>query len=188
MLIATSALALLAVVLAAAIQGSVRASASVASTLEGRDEIRTTERVLRDLVGRAVWTGVSEERFGFAGEPRSLSFVSLARDGELDRVELEGNAGLRLQVTSLTDGEDLIFADALAPNLQRVRFTYWGQKGGQAPRWHGVWNGNRPPRLVQMEARRGDGRNLRFHLFIDSEMPMICAFDPVSRSCRNATE
>ncbi len=187
-LIATALLAGLASALAPAVFGSIRISSTVLQDGKNREAVRIVDGALTQIFSNSVLLTNSEPQLRFEGAPNALRVVSFAGNPTAARIfELTINNGALLgnvQKLNKADAEQL--STTLFP-ANVSGFSYYGRATERAPvGWRKDWKGKRPPQIVRLEiVSEDDGEPIILEYALDGRAPLHCAFDPVSRKCRD---
>ncbi len=187
-LIATALLAGLASALGPAVFGSIRISSAVLQDGKSREAIRIVDGSLAQIFGNSILLAASEPQLRFEGAPDTLRVVSFAGNPTAARIfELTIENGALLGAIQKLDKDD---DEQLSTNLFPANvsgFSYYGRVTERAPiAWRRDWKGNRPPQLVRIEITpEDDGGPMVLEYALNGRAPLHCAFDPVSRKCRD---
>ncbi|MEL7028214.1 MAG: prepilin-type N-terminal cleavage/methylation domain-containing protein [Pseudomonadota bacterium] len=195
-LIAAAVLAGLAASLAPAVHASVKATTRVQLAAAETEALRTARDTLEHLISGVLWLPPEWEDEAFEGAGQEMRFLTTA--GPEHRLTTA-----RMSLTSGFDNRRLVLtlqpldpsvADPvevdLLTGLTDARFAYWGtETNSVSPVWRDAWRSRRPPQLIAVEARKpGRERSVpvRLEFATTAEAPILCDFDPVSRSCRGS--
>ncbi|NOX95414.1 MAG: hypothetical protein GXP04_10090 [Alphaproteobacteria bacterium] len=187
-LIATALLAGLASALAPAVFGSIRISSAILQDGKTREAIRSVDGALTQIFSNSILLAAGEPKLRFEGAPDALRVVSFAGNPTAARVfKLTIENGALLGTIQKLDKDD---DEQLSTNLFPANvsgFSYYGRATERAPiGWRKDWKGKRPPQLVRVEIKSEDGgRPVILEYALSGGAPLHCAFDPVSRKCRD---
>ncbi len=187
-LIAIAVLAGLASALAPAAFGSVRASTEIVSLSAEREAARVADEALEGIFSNAVVIASDPAALRFQGRSHEISLISLAGpDATPRKFQLKiDNGALNAEIVGFADRNDEPQTTTL---LRRgaAEFSFYGSPDAAGvASWTSVWNNKIPPRLVRLKVSTPNGRGLPFlEYVVTPNGPLHCAFDPVSRRCRN---
>jgi prepilin-type N-terminal cleavage/methylation domain-containing protein len=192
-LIAVAILGGVAAALAPATHSAIKAATRIAASASAAEIERAGDEAMAELFAQAISPGASPGH-AFVGAPQSIGFHALA-DGEKgprparltiddDRLILAGEGAARAKddpAGAGSIGRPIILLEGVR------RFRFYGVRGADhEPSWSDQWRETLPPRLVAVEfagAAQGDAPRSKMYS-LKLRAPLQCAFDQVSRQCR----
>lgn len=185
-LLSLALLALIAVMLAPAIRGSLRLERGVASQIAGRETHQRIEAVLRDALRHTQATPVAFGAEGVTGTASRLQVITrVPETGRLEQLSITvSGSQARLELTPLfarqVEDEPVVLENiGTSP-----RFLYFGEteaRDGLA--WREDWTYNHLPRLVVLDLDPVDGETRRIEVLVAPSGAFSCAFDSGLGAC-----
>jgi general secretion pathway protein J len=187
-LIAVALLAGLAVLLTPALVGAMRASNSVLERAANREDNRIVEDALVQILDNSVVMDASDPDLRIGGDESLLRVISLAGANEARRftLRIENGALTGAIAPLIDDGAPAQTTQILGAGA--LEFSYYGRQAEDAPlNWSRKWDSASPPQIIRLEtaAKEEGGGNIIHEIHIAARSPLHCAFDTVSRRCRN---
>jgi general secretion pathway protein J len=187
-LIAVALLAALASMLAPAMHNALRLSTITLRDAEARESHRIAEDALSQILSKALLIDPGELDLRITGDDARLRVASLAGSATARRFSLQiENGRLTGDIeTLLGEGNENETTEILAAGA--IGFSYYGRATPDAPLgWTSKWSGALPPALVRLQMRESDGPDAitSIEIPVNVRGPLHCAFDPVSRRCRD---
>ena len=187
-LIAVALLAALAATLAPPVHNTLRLSSTTLGAAKRNESLRIAENALTQVLSNAVIMDAGEAEFRIFGDRQSLNVTSLAGGSVARRFSLTIADGRLIGALSLlhADNDERDHTEIL--DRGALGFSYYGRTRDDAPlRWSQKWNSARPPQIVRLELANTDASeaNTIIEVPITIGAPLHCAFDPVSRRCRD---
>lgn len=187
-LIAVALLAALATLLTPSLYGALRTSASVLRSAHTNEARRIVEETLTQILSNAVTLSRDDKDLLIKGDSKSFRAISLAGGGiarrfslSIDNGKLLGEVAPLIESTAPPQQTEILAAGAL-------RFSYYGRATDKAPLvWSDRWDSVYPPQIIRFEMTQDEpnSETTIFDTAVQARGPLHCAFDPVSRRCRN---
>ena len=187
-LIAVALLAGLASMLAPAVHSALKLSAGTLQQAEYRESSRIVHDALSQIVSNALLIDPGNEGLRMRGDASQLQIVSLAGSSTARRFSLliengrlTGDIDTLLERDEANETTEILSEGALG-------FSYYGRATPDAPLgWTNRWSGAHPPALVRLQVRENNkpGVATSIEIPVTARGPLHCAFDPVSRRCRD---
>lgn len=182
-LIAVALLAALVVTLSPAIASAVRVSTRLGAAATAAEDERSADDLLRGVFGSVVQFETDAPPYALAGDGCQI-ILTILRAGEdvpeTARLAIARDA-VDVVLTPITAGRaSAAGASARLRWAEALRFEYYGTASSDAPpTWRSEWKAQTAPQLVRVVGRRG-----RAEFEVGGQIPIACAFDPISRRCR----
>lgn len=191
-LIAVAILAAIAGALAPITHAAIRAAARISAGAEAAEEARVGQSALLELFASMIVPGDIENGEAFIGTRSSMKlFVLIDQEAGPLPIELRIDDGaLYYAPPPIAGGRrahpDTAGAALLADDVSAFRYFGPSPETGEGE-WRSDWRRYVPPSLVEIAyVRQGDAEKRPAQSFaLPSRAPLHCAFDQVSRQCRN---
>ncbi len=190
-LIAMAVLAMIMALAAPLLQMTLATTARTESLYRFAEEDRTAITALRRALGRAIVPAGTKGDVVFTGRGQDLRFFVYDSAGAVQELTLtttNNDQGAALTLTMNPEGAGPVEEVVLLAGLSDLSLSYYGTPTSDAPAtWRQRWSGARLPRLVRLTMVRdirGERREVVIDLAVPAIAPLTCAFDPVSRQCR----
>lgn len=189
-LIAVAILAGIAGALAPVTYTAIQAASRINSLAADAETSRVGGNALTGIFAAFINAETDESAAAFIGEPNKIKFNILADQQTGPRkVELRIVDEKLLLTPPINVAEKRIGANttevAIADNA--LNFRYFGAIALDAdPSWHSRWTEKTPPLLIELSFSEGNEEAAKSQSFVlTNRAPLHCAFDQVSRQCRN---
>ncbi|MEM9423136.1 MAG: prepilin-type N-terminal cleavage/methylation domain-containing protein [Pseudomonadota bacterium] len=191
-LIAIAILAMIIATMAPILQMTLATTSRTQSSQGLAEEGRTAAQALRRAFGGMIVPKGTKGEVSFTGRRRELRFSSYDSAGHIQKLHLftdyhPDNMSLVLSVNeeaTSDEGETVVLHD----RLEDVSLAYYGAMADGAPlAWRNQWSATQLPRLIRLTVVRrvrGERREDVSYFHIPIAGALTCAFDPVSRQCR----
>lgn len=189
-LIAVAILAGIAGALAPVTYTAIRAAGRINSLADDAETRRVGANALSGVFGAFINTGSNDEAAAFTGEPNKIDLNILADQERGPQMVQLRIVDKRLLLTPPIDAAEkqngakraeVVIAD------NALSFRYFGAIASDAePSWHARWKEKAPPLLIELSFRNDGDVSAKSQSFVlANRAPLHCAFDQVSRQCRN---
>lgn len=191
-LIAVAILAAIAGALAPITHAAIRAAARISAGAEAAEEARVGQSALLELFASMIVPGGVENGEAFIGTRHSMKlFVLIDQEAGPSPIELRINKGSLYYAPPPIAGDrhaqhDIVGAVLLAEDVDSFRYFGPSPETGE-DEWRSDWREDAPPSLVEIAyiKKRDDENRAAQSFALPSRAPLHCAFDQVSRQCRN---
>jgi len=188
-LIAVAILAGVASALAPMVFTSIKAAARINSAADEAEISRVGDNALSGVVSAFILAKFAGDSAALVGEPDSIELtILLDQETGPQRIRLHLSDGrLLLTPPRALDRKSDRKPPADVVLSEGVRyFRYYGAMSAEAaPDWHARWSEPAPPLLVELVfENESEGKKRSQSFVFANRAPLHCAFDQVSRQCR----
>jgi len=196
-LIAVALVSAIFVIVAGALQFSVRAWRNTEASLTAVRDVAFAQSILRRTLESAYPRLAGDDRIDFVGDATGVRFVAEtpnALDAPVrSRIAIRSVAsedGVAVVIEITPEFSDTRVEETLIEGMSSVSFSYLPRRrdGAGAPEWTDRWAGEaRPPALVKIEAQPAKDDRRRWPALIialKTDVDAACRYDPLTNFCR----
>lgn len=188
-LIAVAILAAIAGALAPITHSSIGAATRIKAQASLAEDARVGRDALSELFASMILPAASQEAFAFQGARDEIR-LSILTDQELGAQPITLRISDGALIYAPPSSGDRAGSDSSGPPIVLVddagAFRFYGAVEGEADAsWRDRWEERRPPDLVELSFAGESDAPPPLSFSIATRAPLHCAFDQVSRQCRD---